>query len=111
MLLHSTRQPITHISTLRRGVQCQSHTATGARCSRWTSKGNQCAQHLRAENGLAIAPSTIAEAHNVARIRVIKGVISTRVVTTQVRVRSLSLLAARRSLLRSRGILLSPFLR
>ena len=51
-----------HNSALRRGVQCQSHTATGTRCSRWTSKGNQCAQHLRAENGLAIAPSTIAEA-------------------------------------------------
>jgi len=51
-----------HNSAVRRGVQCKSHTTTGARCSRWTGKGNQCAQHLRAENGLAIIPSTIAEA-------------------------------------------------
>ena len=51
-----------HNTASRHAVQCQSYTAAGARCSRWTSRGNKCAQHLRAENGLAIGRSTLAEA-------------------------------------------------
>ena len=51
-----------HNTASRHAVQCQSYTVANARCSRWTSHGNKCAQHLRVENGLAIGPSTIAEA-------------------------------------------------
>lgn len=64
MTPHLSRGPVARESSLimRHDVQCKSHTFTGARCLRWTSRGDKCAQHLRLENGLEIAPSTITEA-------------------------------------------------
>jgi hypothetical protein len=66
-LLHSTGRPLsskptTSCSINALSVQCKSLTVQGARCSRWTNQGDKCAQHLRVDDGLAIAPSTIAEA-------------------------------------------------
>jgi SET domain-containing protein len=43
-------------------VQCTCRTISGAICLRKTAHGHKCAQHLRAEDGLLIARSTLADA-------------------------------------------------
>lgn len=43
-------------------IRCVAQTAVTKQCSRWARYGNKCAQHLRSEDQLLIAPSGIAQA-------------------------------------------------